>query len=243
MTVATIVSMRCIVTRTPAADVGLLALVLCFWLLLPSIAMSDCGDDVGGSRVACRCGDVVVTDATLQADDPVVVERCTGDGLVVRAEPGTESLRLDLGGQTLLGSGTGIGVRVLDGGAGGAFVVGGSADQPGAVIGFDTGLRAVTRGSLAEVSNLIVRGNERDGLIVRGTGTIVENVVSDANGRDGMRLSGRDLDARELRSRGNSRYGVRASGRGVAGAIEASGNGKAQAALSDRTRASVEVAR
>jgi hypothetical protein len=221
---------------------GLLpAALLAALALLPSTATADCGDDIGGARVACRCGDVVVTDATLLPQDPVVVERCTGDALIVRAHAGIESLHLSLGGQTLLGSGSGVGVRVLDGGSTGAVVVGGSPDQPGAIVGFDTGLRSVAHGALAGVSDLIVRGNEHDGLVVRGTDTIVENVVSDGNGRDGIKLSGRGVDARSVRSSDNRRYGVRATGRNVAGDVAAPDNGRAAAAVSSGARAHLHL--
>lgn len=37
---------------------------------------APCGDALDGRRVACRCGDTVVTDTRLLATDPVVTTRC-----------------------------------------------------------------------------------------------------------------------------------------------------------------------
>ena len=50
---------------------------------------ADCGDTtgLGGTRVACACGDTVTTNTKLKNTDPVVstslVDTCSGDGLVI----------------------------------------------------------------------------------------------------------------------------------------------------------------
>lgn len=192
---------------------------------VPGSARAGCGDDVGGVRVPCQCGDLVVSDATLRADDPVVVERCTGDGLIVRGR-GLESLRLDLAGHSLVGTGGGTGILVLDGGIEGATVVGGPDGRSGAVAGFGTGLHGFGVGSVKLVRNVIFRGNLADGVSLRGADARLEGVVAEANGRDGLRLGGRSVQVDGVQANDNRRFGVRATAAGVRGAARARGNGR-----------------
>ena len=98
-------------------------------LLAEPARAAACGDDVNGERIACSCGDTIVSDTRLRADDPVVVERCRTDGLIVRAPAGALTLRLDLGGRVLTGDGLGTGIRVLSGGSRGAVIIGGVYDN------------------------------------------------------------------------------------------------------------------
>ena len=198
-------------------------------------AHAVCGDDVDGQRVPCGCGDIVVSDARLREDDPVIRERCSGDGLLVRATPGSESLVLDLSGFSIVGFGRGAGVRILDGGSRGAIVVGGPDGQPGTIAGFGTGLRATGPGSLQAVRNLTVKGNTFDGLVLRGSGTSLEDVVAERNGRDGLRLGGRDVELRNVQADSNRRSGVRVTGREIHGSYVARGNGVSDASISNRT--------
>lgn len=60
--------------------------------IVPSWA-ADCGDKAGagGTRVACACGDTVMTDTTLRLNDPVVVDNCGKNGLVI----GDDDIRLN----------------------------------------------------------------------------------------------------------------------------------------------------
>jgi parallel beta-helix repeat protein len=79
----------------------------------PALAgAAPCGDGAGpeGSRVACACGDSVVTSTVLQPGDPVANAVCAGDGLVV----GADEIRLDCRGLILTGDGSGYGVRLDD---------------------------------------------------------------------------------------------------------------------------------
>lgn len=186
-------------------------------------AHAVCGDDVDGTRVPCCCGDIVVSDTTLRDDDPIVSERCSADGLFVRAR-GKRSLRLDLAGHSLIGVGAGSGIRVLDGGEEGVVIVGGPDGEPGTVAGFYTGLRATAIRSVKVVRNLVLMGNTGDGLLVRGNGTRLEGVRAEANGRDGLRLGGRSVEVSDTRANDNLRYGLRVTAREVAGAANASGN-------------------
>jgi len=152
-------------------------------------AQAACGDDVDGVRVPCACGDVVVSDVRLADEDPVVRERCSSDGLLVRAANDAASIRVDLDGNAIVGLGGGTGIRVLRGGRDGAVIVGGTADRPGQVAGFRNGVRASGTRAVAEIRNLNVTGNTAEGIVVRGDETSLVNVVADKNGRDGLRVS------------------------------------------------------
>ena len=70
------------------------------------VSAADCGDSAGagGARVPCACGDSVVTDTTLAASDPIVVDGCKED---VRAGLGLvqPSVTLDCAGLTIDGPG------------------------------------------------------------------------------------------------------------------------------------------
>ncbi|MFQ5477835.1 MAG: hypothetical protein ACE5E4_04375 [Candidatus Binatia bacterium] len=186
----------------------------------PSLA-ALCGDSVGGSRVACACGDVVVSDTTLRPGDPVVSSRCEADGLLIRAGRGDESITLDMAGLSIVGTGSGVGIRVIDGGSLGAVIRGGY----GQVVGFVTGIRASGRQSLQLAENVEVTGNRRDGLALRGTSARLVGVIATGNGRHGMwvrSIGGGVIDSNASDNLGS---GLRLSGRG--GNIEArlSGNG------------------
>jgi hypothetical protein len=190
-----------------------------------TVASADCGDDVGGVRVPCRCGDVVVSDTTLLPTDPVVTERCSGDGLFVRARSGAESIRLDLAGQSIVGWGHGTGIHVLGGGTSGAVVVGGSRGVKGEVAGFGTGFRARGERSVRELRDIVFKANFRDGVNFRGAGTVISGVAAVANGRDGARVGGRSPRLSGVEATANHRYGVRISGRAAELDVRTSGNG------------------
>jgi parallel beta-helix repeat protein len=70
----------------------------------------DCGDTAGpnDSRIACACGDNVVTDTELEDTDPVVTDLCTDFGLTL----GADDIELDCEDETLTGDGIGAGIRV-----------------------------------------------------------------------------------------------------------------------------------
>ena len=62
---------------------------------------ANCGETagVGGSRVACSCGDTATTDVILQATDPIVTNTCTGHGLII----GADGITIDGNNQTITG--------------------------------------------------------------------------------------------------------------------------------------------
>lgn len=180
-----------------------IALVLAFPLTSDA---GLCGDDVGGVRVACACGDFVVSDTVLSATDPVVNERCATDGLIIQASENVDSLRLDLAGQSISGSGVGVGILVSFGGSDGARISGGPEPaRPGQVVGFGSGLRVRSQRTLAAVSNIDFRGHTNDGAALRSLDTKLENVRAFANGRDGLRLGGRKLAIDGVEAEGNGR--------------------------------------
>ncbi len=182
-------------------------------LLAAGAAEATCGDDVEGERVACTCGDVVVSDTKLTAEDPVIQTRCPSDGLLVRAASDAPSIRLDLAGLTIVGLGVGTGIQVIDGGSEGAVIVGGPEGKAGTVAGFRTGLRGHGQRSVAELRNLILKGNEADGLVLRGDGgTKIVDVIAETNGRDGLRLGGRGAELQNSHGIVNRRHDVRVTG-------------------------------
>ena len=186
-----------------------LALSFAAFVLVPATrAAAACGDDVDGKRVACSCGDVVVSDTRLQPSDPVVAERCASNGLLVRAKPDAASIVLDLGGLTILGTGQGTGIYVIDGGTDGAVIVGGNGG-PAEVAGFGTGFRARGQRSVRELRNVSFTANVRDGVVLRGAGAEVLGVSAERNGRDGLRVGGRGTRLDGVSSQQNGGDGVR----------------------------------
>jgi hypothetical protein len=179
------------------------------------VAMAaNCGDDVNGKRVACSCGDTVVSDTRLVSTDPVVTERCSDDGLSLRAVGQIESLTLDIAGLQLTGQGNGTGIHVLDGGSAGAILIGGRDGHPGQVAGFRVGISGRGSRAVLAIENLIVVGNETDGIQLSGRAASLSGVVTDDNGRSGIRVHGRDHVLDGVSAKGNRRYDLRVSGNG-----------------------------
>ncbi|MBI5503621.1 MAG: hypothetical protein HY899_02390 [Deltaproteobacteria bacterium] len=207
-----------------------------------------CGDDVGGVRIACACGDVVVSDTLLQPSDPVVGERCSLDGLVVAPPVVADSITLDLDGLTISGAPYGVGIRVQGGGSGGAVIRGGGKQRDHAeVVGFLTGIESRMFGSIARIENLTVKGARRHGLSLRGRGILLVGVTASSNGGDGVHLVGQggrlvgvgafgnagngvvllaDGPVVEVDVENNGAHGVVVRGRGATlGEVRAVGNG------------------
>ena len=194
-----------LVRATGAAFACILALVSA-----PVFAHADaCGDDLDGRRVACRCGDTVVSDTRLAGSDPVVTTRCTLDGLTIRARDLAESIRVDLNGQVLRGSGVGNGVLVVYGGTDGAQLVGAAAPAYGTIADFGIGLAANRGESLARVEQIELRDNREEGVRVKLAGTVFENVIAHGNARDGFHLLGKGGRLAGVRSYENGENGIR----------------------------------
>lgn len=199
--------------RLPAR--ALLCFLVTAWFAFGSTTPASgflCGDDVDGEDVPCHCGDIVVSDLVL-TDDPVLGEVCTGDGLVIRARNGADGLTIDLAGHHLRGSGSGTGVRILDGGTGGARIF--SRGAPAVVEGFRDGIVSQTsRFGVVELLDVELHGSQRDGLRIFGDGLLVRNVTVVDSGRDGVFVRGSGWTVEDVTARGNGRHGVTLMGTG-----------------------------
>ncbi|HEY2773271.1 MAG TPA: hypothetical protein VGK20_04365 [Candidatus Binatia bacterium] len=206
---------------SPPSRLSALAAAAALLLATASAATAkDCGDTVGGVRVACACGDIVVVDTVLWPTDPVATERCSGDGLTLLADPRAASLTLNLGGQSILGRGYGTGIRVARGGRLGAVIVGGDEDDARAEIAnFATGIRASGRDALREVRSIDVHDCSANGLSIHASGVALDDVLSNGNGRDGVALSGHGNRITGVTSSANARDGLKVHG--SAGRIDA----------------------
>ncbi len=167
-----------------------------------------CGDDVESRRVACACGDVVVSNVVLRPTDPVVRSRCMLDGLIVRAAGTADSITVDLGGQSIVGRGYGTGIRVEGGGSEGAVIVGGSGGTRGAVVGFGTGILSARAPELRRVERVDVRGSRHDGLFIRGAGTFLVGVHARANAGNGIHYSGTGGRLLDVEASENGKSGI-----------------------------------
>ena len=203
-------SVRFRLAAVAAASSAALALTL-----PPSADAGVCGDDVGGARVACACGDVVVSDTVLQPTDPVTVERCPLDGLFLKAPAGAASITLNLDGHSLVGRGRGSGVRVIHGGSEGARILGGEGGRRGQIVGFGDGVRAHGTRPVQEVRDLDVKGNSDAGISVRSNEVRVRSVRSEKNGGDGFRLRGYDGSYLDVVAYGSNGVGLGMDGEGA----------------------------
>jgi hypothetical protein len=195
-------------------------------LLLAGVAAAaPCGDDVNGARVACRCGDTVVSDTRLLAQDPVVAGRCPLDGLAIRASALAESITLDLAGLSLVGTGAGVGIDVEYGGADGARIIGAPPGARAIVRSFDVGVATVSGDSLAVISRLEVLDNRRAGLRLVVSGTVLDDVVASGNGDDGVRIRGTGGRLIGVVSNANGGHGVRLTTNGTVVDAWAEANG------------------
>ncbi len=207
---------------------------LCSVVLASSVLAGSrrCGDDVSGRPVPCRCGDVLVSSRALGADDPITQEPCAGAGLVVDIPAGVPSATLDFGAQTITGSGHGVGIQVLRGGADGLRLTG-----PGTIRGFDVGLLA-SGNALSHAANVTFADNARDGVSIAGDGYEVSGCEASRNGRDGFALRGRRYRVLGNRALSNLRNGFVLAGNdasvGDTLGNEASGNGRAGFVLRGR---------
>jgi hypothetical protein len=183
--------------------------LLATFLLPTAAAAAECGDDVDGRRVACACGDTVVSDTKLLAGDPIASGRCREGGLVIRAAPLAETLVLDLGGLALVGSGVGDGIACEAGGSDGAVIVGGTTDKRGEIVGFGVGINVRRPASVRRIEAVDLKGQRHQGLLLRSAGTFVRDVRASRNGSDGVRVSGQGGRLVGIESYENAGAGVR----------------------------------
>jgi hypothetical protein len=200
-----------------------------------------CGDDVDGrgTRVACACGDVLVSSARIAPSDPLVQTPCPTAGLVVDVPATvTRPVTLDLGGVIVAGSGRDVGIEVLAGGPHGLVVTG-----PGGVRGFDLGIVA-REGALASLVAVESSDNLRDGFRLAGRDYRIDACRADRNGRDGFVLHGEGYRLDGCEAVGNGRDGFAIRGRPatmVADANTADANGRRAARPRSRAQRTTEA--
>ncbi|HYC54760.1 MAG TPA: hypothetical protein VEL28_07465 [Candidatus Binatia bacterium] len=199
----------------------------------PSALAGACGDDVDGRRVACACGDVVVSDTALSAGDPVVSEACSGDGLFVSTPSGQAGITLDLSGLSIVGNGRGAGIRVVRGGTDGVAILGGEGVRA-QIAGFATGIAAAGSSAVREIRNVDLVANAKDGMKVRSTGMKASDVSANRNGRSGLHLSGHGATLDGVEAKENAGTGIRLKGSGATVEGVSEGNAGAGARLSGR---------
>lgn len=221
-------SSSAVLPRPAAARLGTTALgaIFALFLAVPLHAeAASCGDDVGGLRIACSCGDDVVSDTVLAASDPVVTESCSGDGLVVFVPGKSKGITLDLGDHSIVGRGSGVGIRVVRGGRVGTTILGGGENGRRAEVAhFRTGISAHGRNDLVALVGVDVHDNLSDGLRLHTSGVRIEDVRSESNGRDGLSLSGHGNQVTGVVAERNSSEGVQIRGAGSTVNAETSDN-------------------
>ncbi len=199
---------------------SLIALAL---LSLNSTAAAKlCGDDVNGADIPCACGDVVVSDLVI-TDDPIALNECSGDGLVVRALDARAAITIDLAGATLRGDGNGTGILSLYGGTGGTHII--STGARATVDQFRDGIAAHGSDSLAVLENVTITRSARDGVRVHSEGYTVRNVDVRSCGRDGFGIMGGHFKLADTMAGTNARHGYFIMGR--SGLIGLKGHGAA----------------
>ncbi len=184
-----------------------------------------CGDDIGGARVACACGDIVASHTILQPGDPVVDGRCEAHGLIVRADRTADSITLNLSGMAIVGSGRGIGIKIERGGSDGAVIVGGDPPRLGEVVGFGVGVTSMSSGALARLERVSAKGNAHAGFQVRQNGAVVQDLIAEKNGGDGIRIAGTGGRFLGLRADQNEDRGISVNSPGAIVNGSASYNG------------------
>ena len=185
------------------------AVAVALAVLAAPAAATLCGDAVDGHDVPCACGDVLVSSVVLDGD-PVTAEICPRDGLLVRAQDGRSAMRIDLHGHTLRGSGAGTGLRVLDGGPGGARIV--STGGAATIERFADGITARGAQGVALIEDVRVRGSSSDGLRISGRGFVVRRVVVEEVKRDGFSFTGAGFEVSETRASDCGRFGYSVMG-------------------------------
>lgn len=177
------------------------------------VRAAECGDlaGSGGTRVACSCGDDVVTDTRLAPDDGVVSERCADVGLVIARD----GITLDCDGLRLWGS-----ERAVNG-AGVVISTNDAVVQRCEVVGFENGIRTSPEVSGSRILRNTVFDNFFAGihLFSRTHDNQVLDNVAKHNGEVGIQInsSAHDNHVAGNRSIGHLIAGIRFNS-------EASGN-------------------
>jgi hypothetical protein len=164
--------MQSVLTARPTVLVLTLALAALSPHATPAFALSG----FCGGTTPCECGDKLVASRNLVHNlDPITRTVCTGDGLIVDGSS-PPNITLNLGSQTIRGSGSGIsaGIRIVDSYSG-LTVTGGQ------IIGFGSGVRHGTAGApvtgkvnSSTFSFLRLYANIGEGIVLRGDDNTIE---------------------------------------------------------------------
>lgn len=169
-----------------------------FFALAGAAWAADCGGDE-----PCSCGDNVVEDRTLVADEDLVLgTACAGDGLIMN----TEGVTLDLGGKRITGKGNGAGVKIE---------VDGVTIRNGKIEKFARGIStnsSATNDSLIE--KIKTRLNTQGGIKINGDFNILEKNSAMENDGHGIRLDGHDNELIKNTADKNEFDGIHVDGTG-----------------------------
>ena len=154
-----------------------------------SHAAGECGDTThNGGDVPCSCGDTVTTDTVLDSGTDLVVSTvCTCNGLDV-----ADGVELDLGGNTITGSETCVGV-LIEAGADIVTIKNGTIEKFATGIGTDpaatcTTPATCTTGSM--ITRIKARRNTDTGISVVGSNNILDLNRLQFNGQSGIVVDG-----------------------------------------------------
>ena len=185
---------------------------------------ADCGDTagVGGARVACDCGDSVITNTVLKSTDPVVNNVCTDIGLIIFAD----NITLNCHGHELIGEPnndgifladrTGVTVRncTITGFLDGIQLIrsNGNSLITNTIVGSDNNgidFEDDNNDNLVKGNRIVAAGNDAINFDVGATGnTIVTNVLDGAvSFEDGIDFDGPGVTANTVRGNVISGFG------------------------------------
>jgi hypothetical protein len=153
-----------------------------------------------GGAIPCSCGDNVIANRPLVAGiDPIVGNACTGDGLVMNVS----GVVLDLNGNRIVGSGNGVGVRIL---------VDDVTIQDGEVHTFEVGIATDTATTGSTIENIKTDSNESDGIFLRGTENDLTDILAKRNGNNGVTVIGNNNTLSGHNDEYNGFHGIHVEG-------------------------------
>jgi hypothetical protein len=168
-----------------------------------------------GGNIPCECGDNVEFNRTLvYGQDPIVRAVCPGDGLIMN----TPGVVLNLNGNKIFGSGSGVGILIGDGvnnvtientGGGGA-----GPDNFGvgiATAGQTSGSRISAVRPHANGLGTIPRG---DGIFLNGDGNVLIGILAKNNGNNGVTVIGNSNRLEGHNDEYNGVHGIFVDGNG-----------------------------
>ncbi len=192
----------------------------CFLIIIGAIFMglgfySPILAQTCGGNIPCECGDNVVANRTLvSGQDPIVRAVCPGDGLIMN----TPEVVLNLNGNKIFGSGSGVGILIGDGvnnvtientGGGGA-----GPDN------FGVGIATAGQTSGSRISAVRPHANGLgtiplgDGIFLKGDGNVLIGILAKNNGNNGVTVIGDDNVLQGHNDEYNGVHGIFVEGNG-----------------------------